>query len=64
MEGEEAEAAEPAYHYNARVMRKKKERLANNDKAEIEAVKAEVAPVEMETEVKASTGHSGSGRCQ
>ena len=51
VEGEEAEAAEPAYHYNARA--DEKDEVAN-DKAEIAAVKAEVESVEKETEVKAA----------
>jgi hypothetical protein len=54
VEGEEAEAAEPAYHYNARADAKEEREAANNARAEIEAVRAEVAPVEKETEVKAT----------
>jgi hypothetical protein len=54
VEGEEAEATEPAYHYNARVDAKEEREAANNARAEVEAVRAEVAPVEKETEVKAT----------
>ena len=48
------EPAEPSYHYNARVDAKEEREAANNDKAEIEAVKAEVAPVEKKSKVKAT----------
>ena len=37
VEGEEAEATEPAYHYNARVDAKERKKTANNAKAEIAA---------------------------
>ena len=52
VEGEEAEAAEPSYHYNARVDAKEEREAANNDRAEIAAVKAEVESVEKATEIK------------